>query len=112
LSAYSFLRLNKSNNDENVFMNLKEQLSELLLQRHMSAAELSKEIGIPKSTISDWLSGTSPRNIAHVKKVADYFEVSLDYICFGETSKQNEINEYQDEINAGVFEVVLRRIKK
>jgi transcriptional regulator with XRE-family HTH domain len=78
----------------------------------MSATELSKEVDIPKSTISDWLSGTNPRNIAHVKKVADYFEVSLDYICFGETKKNTEISEYHDEINAGVFEVVLRRVKK
>jgi transcriptional regulator with XRE-family HTH domain len=93
-------------------MNLKEQLDGLLSQRHISASELSKEVDIPKSTISDWLSGTSPKNIDQVKKVADYFEVSIDYLCFGQTQNQSEISEYTDEINAGVFEVVLRRIKK
>jgi transcriptional regulator with XRE-family HTH domain len=93
-------------------MNLKEQLTNLLEQRHISASELSKEIDIPKSTISDWLSGTSPKNISQVKRVADYFDVSLDYLCFGEKKNKTEISEYKDEINAGIFEVVLRRVKK
>ncbi len=90
-------------------MKLKEQLEYYLVIKGISASRLSKLSGVSKSTISDWLSGTNPRNISQVKKVADVFGVSLDELCFG---KIENIKNYQDEINAGVFEVVLRRIKK
>ena len=94
-------------------MNLKNQLNELLERHHMSASDLSRELDLPKSTISDWLAGSNPKNIGQVKKVADLFEVTLDYLCFGEIPKKPNLarlDDYRDEINAGVFEVVLRRI--
>lgn len=60
------------------------------------------------------VTGQWPKSIRQVKKVADYFEVDLDYLCFGIKSKpaKNKIEELQDEINAGIFEVVLRRVRK
>lgn len=92
-------------------MHLKEQLEHLIKQYGINVSNLSKFSGVPNSTISDWLGGSNPKNISQVKKVADYFDVSIDYLCFGEIKQQTEINQYKDEINAGVFEVVLRRIK-
>ena len=92
-------------------MKLKEQLSELMKRNGINSATLSRISGVPKSTISDWLTGSSPKSIPQVKTVADYFGVTIDYLCFGETQNSNELSEYQNEINAGVFEVVLRRVK-
>ena len=93
-------------------MRLKEQLEDLMVRHGINASTLSKISGVPKSTISDWLSGSNPKSIPQVKKVADHFGVSIDYLCFGEsTNKNSDLEEYSDEINAGVFEVVLRRVK-
>lgn len=79
----------------------------------MNASDLSKKVGISKSTISDWLAGSSPKNIIQVKAVADFFDCSIEFLCFSESEKdQSPINQYNDEINAGIFEVVLRRVKK
>jgi hypothetical protein len=47
-----------------------------------------------------------------VKKVAEYFEVTLDYLCFGiESREQGTFDRHEDEINAGIFEVVLKRVR-
>lgn len=39
---------------------------------------VSKETGIGKSTFSDWKSGRSQPKLDKIKKIADYFEISVD----------------------------------
>ncbi len=93
-------------------MELKRVLKELLKQRDMSVAQLSRATRLPRQTIDNWLAGQEPRSLKQVKKVAEYFGVPMDFLCFGERPKEKSIREYEDEINAGVFEVVLRRVKR
>ena len=96
-------------------MKIKRILKELLTGCDITASQLSRATKVPVQTIHNWLSGSDPRNLNQVKKIAEYFKVSIDYLCFGhdgESFKKSEIKEYQEEINAGIFEVVLRRIKK
>lgn len=104
---------------ENVFMRLKDNLRGLIKSREITIAHLSRVTKIPLQTLHGWLSGVEPRSLKQVKIVAEYFEQSIDELCFEklkvenkrETTK-NRIVEFQDEINAGTFEVVLRRVKK
>ena len=94
-------------------MELSRILKELCDERGISISSLSKKTGTPAQTLHNWISGVEPKNLSQVKKVADFFEVSLDYLCFGkEVKKPDDITSYKDEINAGVFEVVLRRVKR
>lgn len=92
---------------------LKFVLKKLIKDRGISITHLSRSTKVPVQTIHGWLHGNEPKSIRQVKKVADYFEVDLDYLCFGIKSKsiKNKIEELQDEINAGIFEVVMRRTK-
>lgn len=92
-------------------MELKKVLKELLHKNDLSVAQLARATGVARQTIDNWIAGQEPRSLTQVKKVADYFGVQVDYLCFGQT-KEKTIREFEDEINAGVFEVVLRRIKK
>lgn len=41
--------------------------------------KVSEETGITKSTFSDWKSGRSSPKIDKLKKLADYFGVSIEY---------------------------------
>lgn len=90
---------------------LKKQLDTLMSTNNINASQLSKITKVPKSTNSDWLGGSGPKNISQIKQVADFFEVSLNFLCFVE-QENTEFTEFQDEINAEIFEVVLRRIKR
>lgn len=57
------------------------KLKKLRKQSHITIDELSKETGVGKSTISDIETGKakSPKTTT-LKKLADYFNVSMDYI--------------------------------
>ncbi len=96
-------------------MKLKLQLSALIRQRGVTITTLAKTTKIPAQTIHNWLAGSKPRDLDQVKRVADYFQVSLDFLAYGTDRDQtasSEIERHKDEINAGVFEVILRRTSK
>jgi len=93
-------------------MVLQKILKGLLRDQDTTVAQISRSTKVARQTIDNWLMGQEPRNLGQVKKVADHFGVSVDYLCFGSDKKEKTIEDLGEEINAGVFEVVLRRVKK
>ena len=87
-------------------------LKKLIKEKGVTITALSKKSKVPLQTLHGWLQGSEPKNLKQVKKVADFFEVDMDYFCFGIEAKKSSFDDFQEEINAGVFEVVLRRVKK
>lgn len=84
----------------------------------VTLSALSRATGVPKQTIHNWLCGTEPKTLDHVRAVAKYFGLGIEELCYGDMEKSSKKNlanpfeEHEDEIRAGIFEVVLRRIKK
>ena len=95
-------------------MVLATQLKSLIKSKSITVAGLSKQTGIPAKTLYSWLQNQSPRNLNQLKSVADYFGVTLEFLLFNEQPKKeiNSFEHYSEEINAGQFEVILRKIKK
>jgi len=94
-------------------MKLQKTLKALMAKHGLNIPRLSKLTGISRQTLSNWATGQTPRNIEQVRIVAKHFNVSMEYLCFEEeVPKKNPIEEYQDEINAGTFDVILRRNRK
>ena len=95
-------------------MKLDKQLKALLRENDINVAQLARKAGVSSKTIYNWLEGQMPRDIGAVKKVADHFGVTLDFLCYEIATQKpsSEIERHIDEINAGVFEVVLRRSRK
>ncbi len=92
---------------------IKTILKKLLQGHDITAAQLARATKIPPQTINNWLSGQEPRNLNQIKVVADYFDITVDFLVYGKEEKRLEaFKDYEDEINAGTFEVVLRRIRK
>lgn len=77
----------------------------------MTVTHLSRESGVAVQTLHNWLSGMEPRSLAQVKKVAIILRVSVDELCFSSSKSSDILKQYEDEINCGVFEVVLRKIR-
>lgn len=94
-------------------MQLKTILKKLIKERGITIAHLSRATKVPLQTLHGWLNGSEPKSLRQVKLVADYFEVDLDYLCFGvmPAKPKGVIEDFRDEINAGVFEVILRKVK-
>lgn len=98
-------------------MNLKDNLKRLLKLNDVTAAQLSRSLSIPKSTLSEWLSGRTPKNLDHLKKVSEYFNTTVDELCFGsgierQENKSNVIKDHQNEIDAGIWRVLLVKPQK
>lgn len=63
------------------------KIEELLKSHNMTLNKLSKTVGLPYMTLKNWkLRGSSPR-LENVKKIADYFEVPVEY--FFEDDREN-----------------------
>ena len=90
---------------------LAANLKKLVRDNDMTMAQLSRATKVPSQTLNNWMSGLDPRNINQVKKIAGYFGITIDELVYGVTIEKTKLLEYEDEINAGFFEVVLRRKK-
>ncbi|WOC33022.1 MULTISPECIES: helix-turn-helix domain-containing protein [Caproicibacterium] len=54
-------------------------LTELCSHAGISAYKLSEQIGLNRSAVAKWKKGATP-NGATLNKIADYFDVSIDYL--------------------------------
>ena len=99
-------------------MNLKNQLRLYLEHRKISASALARASGVPKQSISDWLAGSSPRNISQLKKIADSLSVSIDHLVFGKGIEaltaqlpSQVLIQDSNDWSGGLYEVRFRRIR-
>ena len=61
------------------------EIYERLLQEHgVTNYRISKETGIAQSVLSAWKNGISTPKQDKLKKIADYFGVSISYLLTGE----------------------------
>ena len=65
--------------DEKI-MDFKGRLKELRQQRGLSQSDLAKKLNISKSTISMLEVGARQPSIEMLEQIADFFNVSLDYL--------------------------------
>lgn len=73
------------------------EIFEQLLQRYgVTPYKVSKATGISQSSLSDWKMGKITPKTATLKKIADYFGVSLDYLTTGKEGNEERKNPYSD----------------
>lgn len=57
-----------------------EIFEKLLKEKNVSAYRVSKETGIPTSSLTDWKKKRSKPKFDNLKKLADYFGVTIEYL--------------------------------
>ena len=81
---------------------------EELLQKHgVSTYKVSKDTGIAQSVFSSWKNGISTPKQDKMQKIADYFNVSLEYLMTGKEKEGGEtyyLNEETREMAQSIFE--------
>ncbi len=58
----------------------KEKLRELRLEKGLSQGKLALQLNVSKQNISDWENGKSETSFELLVKIADFFEVTTDYL--------------------------------
>lgn len=77
-------------------MDFKQRLTDLLVQKNHSQAELARYVGVKNNTVSDWINkGTSPK-IEHLYRIAEFFEVSHDVLMIGKEKSPSLPNDEQE----------------
>jgi len=87
--------------------NMYEIFEQLLQSFGVSAYKVAKDTGVTQSTLSDWKRGRSTPKAENMKKLADYFKVSVDYLMTGEEMEGGEkyyLNDKTAEMAQKIFE--------
>lgn len=72
--------------------------AKLLEERHLKAADVCRGTGLPSSLFSEWKRGKSTPKADKLKKIADFFEVSVEYLMTGDDpAKKEETFNARDE---------------
>ena len=75
----------------NIFM-LNEKLKKLRKNKRKSQKQIADMLGITQTAYSRYEVGISEPNIETLLKLADYFNVDLDYLMRNDETKSNENN--------------------
>lgn len=76
------------------------KLDLLLAERNINKSQLSKESGVPYTTIDGFYKkGTDNIKLSTLKKLANYFGCSLDYLADDDVPEVNTIAAHHDDYN-------------
>ena len=74
-------------------MAIADKYLQLLEERNVKTAEVSRKTGIPYSTLNEWSKGKTKKiSGENLKKLAAYFDVPVDYF-YTNVSDQTELKE-------------------
>lgn len=100
-----------------------KNLKELRLSQNLTTTELGKKMGCSNPTITHYEKGDREPSIDMLCKLADYFNVSVDYLIGHETKKnpimerplsdiaENFIHEYSDYFTDKTFQAYVELYK-
>lgn len=77
--------------------NMYSVFEQLLQKSGLSTYRVSKDTGIAQSVFSSWKNGISTPKQDKMKKIADYFGVSVEYLMTGKEKDGGEIYYLNDE---------------
>ena len=69
-----------------------ERIKELRIKNNMTQQDLALLVGLTSTGVSYWESGKANPDVKSINKLADYFNVSIDYI-YGKTDLDSKLLE-------------------
>lgn len=57
-----------------------QRIEEMLKTEGLTQSKLASVIGVNQSTVCNWLNGKKEPSIESLWKLADFFDVSIDYL--------------------------------
>ncbi len=98
-------------------MEMSKRLRSAIEQQRISVSRLSELSGVPRKTIYHWLNGQKPRNVEQLLHVCRALGLQVEDLFNHPVENQNSdkilsLENLKNDLNAGVFEVILRPIKR
>ena len=76
----------------------------LLQERGVTAYQVAKATGISQTTFTRWKQRNTRLSMKNLRKLADYFEVPVEYLATGKKSPNYYLNEQTAEIAKDIFD--------
>lgn len=93
-------------------LRISKTLNELLDKNNLTLRKLSKESGVPVSTLSEYKKNNRNPNAEDLAKVADALDCSIHYLLFGLEDPSEPIQKVlKQEFFKGTFEITLKRVR-
>lgn len=90
---------------------LAKTLKALLDKNKMTVKGLSKELSIPNSTLSSYLGKKATYQLDHIIKIADYFDVSMDFLLRGKESREISLKNLKlEDLFDGFVKIKIQRV--
>lgn len=90
------------------------QLEKLCRERGISINELARRLSISSKTVHEWVGKSSrlPRNPEHLKKLSEFFSVSLEYLLFGKECDRifSDSFSMRSDIHTGLYEITIKKV--
>lgn len=74
-----------------------EKIRNLRNEKRMSQTELSKILHVSQQTVTKWETGKAEPSSSAVANIANYFNVSADYLLGRETNSESEQVDIKDD---------------
>lgn len=78
-------------------MEFTEVFKKLLNRSEISQSTLSKELGFTPQAINKWYLGKTEPDTKTIKKIANYFNVSTDYLIGNDNTSNNDEEEKEKD---------------
>uniref|UniRef100_UPI0013E0E79A helix-turn-helix domain-containing protein n=1 Tax=Veillonella caviae TaxID=248316 RepID=UPI0013E0E79A len=88
---------------------IKERIQELAAKKNISLTKLEESLGFGNGTITKWNASTP--KVDKLNKVAQYFNVSTDYLI-GNSDYKNWREEYESKVSESKLEAVMKSTSK
>lgn len=91
-------------------MKLDKVLRTLIDNEGTTLRKLSSKTGVPQATLSAYLAGGGSSKMEHILALAEHFDVSMEYLLFGEDRKTTTLEEmFTEEVYSGWLKVKIER---
>ena len=85
-------------------------LKQLIKERGVTLRSLSKQTNVPQSSISGFLAGSGTSKPEHIRSLAKYFGVSMEFLLFGEDEKPPSLEEVlTEDLFSGLLKVAIKK---
>lgn len=88
-----------------------ERLYKLRTQKGITQTELSKELNIKQNSYSNWEKRNRQPDYEMLIKIANYFNVSVDYLICNDKKEESKIVKISNELNESEKEKLIQVCK-
>lgn len=91
-------------------------IKRMLWKLRKNLKEISRETGIPYSTLHTWHLNRQPKDILKAQQLADHFKISLHELLFDKPDAQEQKQSTEiprqsgEDFFKGKFEIIVRRL--